>query len=92
MDACMKMKRQHRWSRSTLFLAILSSAVPLAVALALDVVLVALPAGEVLGAAHAVAVGVAEAGALELVALRLARPGLRRLRRPHLCNAATVSN
>jgi hypothetical protein len=63
-----------------------SSAVPLAVALALDVVRVALAAGEVLGAAHAGAVAVAEAGALELVALRLARPGLHRLRRPHLCN------
>ena len=60
----MKMKRQHRWSWSTLFLAILSSAVPLAVALALDEVRVALAVGEVLGAAHGGAVAVGEAGAL----------------------------
>jgi hypothetical protein len=58
---------------------------PLAVALALEAVGVALAVGEVLGAAHAGAVAVAEAGALELVALRQARPGLRHLRRPHLC-------
>lgn len=44
----------------------------------------ALGVGEVVGAAHAGAIAVAETGALELelVALRQARPGLRR---PHLC-------
>lgn len=58
---------------------------PLTEALALEAVGVALAVREVLGAAHPRAVAVAEAGALELVALRQACPSLRHLRRPHLC-------
>lgn len=66
----------------------LALAGPLAEALAGEVLGVALAVGEVLGAADAGAVAAAEAGALELVALRQAVPRLRHLaprRRPHLC-------
>uniref|UniRef100_A0A8R7RAP1 Uncharacterized protein n=1 Tax=Triticum urartu TaxID=4572 RepID=A0A8R7RAP1_TRIUA len=69
---------------------------PLAEALALEVRRVALAVGEVIGAADGGAVAAAEAGALEVVALRHAVPRLRHLgrRRPHLCmhiNQTTVS-